>query len=443
MTRVFSSEKLVLFGFFTSVILVGSGLLSLPAAWGGLHPLSYLNALFTSASAVCVTGLITVDTAQYTRFGQIVILLLIQTGGLGIISFTTVYLAVPKRKISFRSIHIIKEYYLDTVEYQTNSIVRNIVVATLSIELAGAIMLYFGFRTTVHHALIFTALFHSVSAFCNAGFSTFSNGLGGYTSNPGVSLIVVLLIVLGGIGFVVIQDLWRRASGSQKRLLLHTRVVLISTAVLIMVGLGMYLLLEWNNQFRRLGTGDRIVAALFQSVTTRTAGFNTINEAGMTATSKLFTLILMFIGGASGSTAGGIKVTTTAIIVLAAIRGVRREGEMEMGNRKIGASTIARAHIFAIKALAVLFVCIFLLTLTELHGRQTDVSFLQIVFESFSAFGTVGLSLDTTPHLTELGKIVIIFTMFAGRVGLISFALPGVRKQQSNIHFPEGEVLIG
>ena len=443
MTRVFSSEKLVLFGFFTSVILVGSGLLSLPEAWAGPHPLSYLNALFTSASAVCVTGLITVDTAQYTRFGQLIILLLIQTGGLGIISFTTLYLAVPKRKISFRSIHIIREYYLDTVEYQANNIVRNIIVATLAIELAGALLLYLGFRSSVHRGLIFTAIFHSVSAFCNAGFSTFSSGLAGYLVNPTVSLVISFLIIAGGIGFVVIQDLWRRESGGERRLMLHTRVVLVSTAVLILVGLAMYLILEWNNQLRGLSFGNKLIAAFFQSVTTRTAGFNTINEAGMYPSSKLFTLVLMFIGGAPGSTAGGIKVTTMAIIVLAAVKGVGTEGELGVANRRIGAATISRAHIFAIKALALLFVCIFVLTLTELHGRTTDVSFLQIVFESFSAFGTVGLSLGVTPHLTELGKIVIILTMFAGRVGLISFALPGVRKLQANVHFPEGEVLIG
>jgi trk system potassium uptake protein TrkH len=405
--------------------------------------LSYLNALFTSASAVCVTGLITVDTARYTRFGQLVILLLIQTGGLGIISFTTLYLAVPKRKISFRSLHIIKEYYLDTVEYQAKNIIRNIIVATLAIEFVGTVLLYFGFRPTVHKGLIFTAIFHSISAFSNAGFSTFSNGLMNYVADPFISLVVAVLIILGGIGFVVVQDLWRGATGDRKRLMLHTRVVLAATFSLIVVGLGTYLVLEWNNQLRPLSPFDRVVAAFFQSVTTRTAGFNTISEAGMYSSSKFFTLILMFIGGAPGSTAGGIKVTTTAIIVLAAIRGVGSEGEMGMGNRRIGGATIARAHIFAIKALALLFFCIFVLALTELHGRHTEITFLQIVFESFSAFGTVGLSLGATSHLTEPGKLVIIFTMFAGRVGLISFAIPGVRRLKANVHFPEGEVLIG
>ncbi len=443
MVRVHSSEKLVLFGFFTTVILVGSGLLSLPAAWSGAKPLGYIDALFTSASAVCVTGLITVDTAQFSVLGKFVILLLIQTGGLGIISFTTLYLAVPKRKISFRSIHIIKEYYLDTVEYQANNIVRNIIVAAFSIELVGAVLLYFGFESTVRHGLLLVAIFHSVSAFCNAGFSTFSNGLLPYVGNPFVSLVIMALIVLGGIGFVVIQDVWRRVAIGRGRLLLHTRVVIVTTFVLIIFGAGGYLVLEWSNQLRSLSPGHRLLAALFQSVTTRTAGFNTIDQAGMYPSSKLFTLILMFVGGAPGSTAGGIKVTTTAIIVLAAVRGVGSGGEMTVGKRKIGGAAIARAHIFAVKALALLFVCIFLLTLTELHGRATEITFLQIVFESFSAFGTVGLSLGATQHLTALGKIVIILTMFAGRVGLISFAIPGVRAMHPTIEFPEGEVLIG
>lgn len=443
MNRVLSSEKLILFGFFTLVILLGSGLLSIPEAWKGTTRLSYLDALFTSASAVCVTGLTTVDTAEFSRFGQLVILLLIQAGGLGIISFSTLYLAVPKRKISFRSIHIIKEYYLDTIEYETNNIVRNIVVATLIVELAGAALLYVGFRPTVHHHLLFVSVFHSISAFCNAGFSTFPDSLKAYAADPYVSLVVASLIVTGGIGFVVIQDLWKRAIGQRSRLMLHTRVVMTTTVVLILFGLGMYLALEWNNQLRPLSPVHRVVAALFQSVTTRTAGFNTISETGMYASSKLFTLLLMFIGGGSGSTAGGIKVATMAIIVLAAFRGVGTEGELTLGRRKIGPRTIARAHIFAIKALALLFVCIFLLTMTELHGRRTDVSFLQIVFESFSAFGTVGLSLGTTPHLTEFGKIVIIFTMFAGRVGLVSFAIPGAGRRIAAVDYPEGEVLIG
>lgn len=443
MMRVLSSEKLTLFGFFTTAILLGSALLALPAAWNGPRPLTYLNALFTSASAVCVTGLTVVPTDEFSRFGQLVILLLIQTGGLGIISLSTLFLAVPKRKISFRSIRVIREYYLDTIEYEAGSIVRNIVVATLSIELLGSVLLYFAFRPTVHHRLIFVAVFHSISAFCNAGFSTFSAGLTGYVSNTFVSLAVAFLIVMGGLGFVVLQDLWKRATGDRRRLMLHSRVVLAATVVLVLFGLGVYLALEWNNQLRALSPVHRVVAALFQSVTTRTAGFNTIHESRMEPTSKLFTLLLMFIGGAPGSTAGGIKVTTMAIIVLAAYRGVGREGSLAIGRRRIAPRAIAQAHIFAIKALALLFLCVFLLTLTELHAGRTRLSFLQIVFESFSAFGTVGLSVGATSNLTEFGKVVIILTMFAGRVGLISFAIPGAGKRLAAVEYPEGEVLIG
>ncbi len=441
--RAFSSEKVVLFTFFAGVILLGSCLLSLKGMWNGTRPLDYLDALFTSASAVCVTGLITVDTSQYSRLGQIVILVLIQTGGLGIISFTTLYLATPNRKISFRSIHLIREYYLDTVEYASKNIIRNIVVATFSIELIGAVLLYFGFRHSVGRDLIFVSVFHAISAFCNAGFSTFPTSLQAYAADPYVSLVVAVLIVLGGLGFVVIHDLWRRTAGGRPRLLLHTRVVIATSLSLILVGLGMFLVLEWNNQLRTLSAPHRIIAALFQSVTTRTAGFNTIDEAGMRPSSKLFTLVLMFIGGASGSTAGGIKVTTLAIIILAAVRGVGNQGIMVMGNRMIGAPTIAQAHTFAVKALAILFASVFLLTLTELHGGRTELSFLQIVFESFSAFGTVGLSLGATANLSALGKVVVIATMFAGRVGLISFAIPTIRKLHPNISCPRGEVLIG
>jgi len=443
MARVVSSEKLNLFSFFVFVILVGSVLLALPFSWGGQRPIGYLNALFTSASAVCVTGLTTVDTSQFSFVGQLIIMLLIQAGGLGIISFTTLYLAVPKRKISFRSIRLVREYYLDTIEYETTNIVRNIIVATFAVEALGTILLYAGFAPTVHRELFFTALFHSISAFCNAGFSLFSSGLEGYVADPFISIVFMVLIVLGGLGFVVLQDVWRRVRGARKRLHLHTRVVLVATGVLILSGLVIYYLLERENLLKSLSPGNQIVAAAFQSVTTRTAGFNTIDEAGMTTSSKLITLLFMFIGGAPGSTAGGIKASTAAIIVLAMLKDVGIDGDMNVGNRKIGGRSIARAHIFALKALVLLFVCVFLLTLTELRGPGSEVSFLQIIFESFSAFGTVGLTLGATPNLSELGKIVIILTMFAGRVGLISFALPGVRRRPELIDYPEGEVLIG
>jgi trk/ktr system potassium uptake protein len=443
MARIVSSEKLNLFGFFLSLIAGGSILLMLPFAWKGGHHLRYIDALFTSASAVCVTGLGTVDTSQFTRFGQIVIMLLIQVGGLGIISFSTLYLATPRRKVSFRSVRLVREYYLDSVEYHANDIVKNIVVATFLLEAIGAVFLYFGFRPTVHHALLFTAIFHSISAFCNAGFSTFSDGMVPYVGDAYLSIVFMVLIVAGGLGFVVIQDLWRRWTGRRRHLSLHTRVVLIATAILILGGTIVYYFLERANELRGLGDGGQVLAAAFQSVTTRTAGFNTIDEGGMTTTSKLFTLLLMFIGGSSGSTAGGIKVSTAAIIVLAMIRGVGSEGEIVAGRRKIGTRTIAQAHIFALKAFVLLFVSILLLTMTELHAANSSLSFLQIVFESFSAFGTVGLTLGATPSLSDLGKVVVIVTMFAGRVGLISVAIPGFARRRAGIDYPEGELLVG
>lgn len=443
MARIVSSEKVNLFSYFVFVILAGAFLLYLPISWKGPSRLAFIDALFTSVSAVCVTGLVSVNTALYTRFGQVIILLLIQAGGLGIIAFTTLYLATPKRKVSFRSLRLVREYYIDTVEYDASHIVRNIMIATFAIEGIGTLLLCFAFEPTVHTALFFAALFHSVSAFCNAGFSIFSSGLVGYVSDPFVSLVIMGLIVSGGIGFVVIQDLVRRASGQRKRLHLHTRIVLIATAVLIVGGLIVYYLLERNYELKRLPFGDQVLAAAFQSVTTRTAGFNTISESGMTTTSKLFTLILMFIGGAPGSTAGGIKASTAAIIFLAMFKDVGLDADMNVGRRKIGGRTIARAHIFALRALVVLFVSVFLLTLTELHRPGGDLSFLQIVFESVSAFGTVGLSLGATHDLSVLGKIVIILTMFTGRVGLISFAITGARRSTVHVEYPEGEVLIG
>ena len=440
MTRIFSAERLILFSYFIVLIAVGTLLLALPGAWNGPARLKLIDAFFTATSAVCVTGLITVDTALYSGFGKGVILFLIQTGGLGIISFTTLYLAMPGRRISFRSISIVRRYYLDTIEHKAEHIIRNIIAMTIFIELIGSVIIYLGFRMNGETSY-FAALFHSVSAFCNAGFSLFSNNLENFIFNPLVSIGVMALVILGGLGFVVLQDLRGRILGTRKRLHTHSRIVLIATIFLILGGALGYYLLESRHALAGQQIGERIMASFFQSVTTRTAGFNTLPQADLTLASKVLTLPLMFIGGASGSIAGGVKVTTAFLVVLSVFNHSERDIEVKFGKRKISRRNLNNASIFVMKAMLILFSCILLLSVVE--SRHAP-GFMPIVFESFSAFGTVGLSLGLTPYLTAAGKSIIIVTMFAGRVGLISMAMNKPRATaERHIRYPEGEVLIG
>jgi trk system potassium uptake protein TrkH len=440
MTHLLSAERIILFSYFIFLIILGTILLAFPVSWNGPDELSFLDAFFTATSAVCVTGLITVDTALYSRFGKVVILFLIQTGGLGIISFTTLYLAMPGRRISFRSIGIIRGYYLDSVEHKAEHIIRNIVLTTIVIELAGSFIIYAGFRRQANYTYL-NALFHSVSAFCNAGFSLFSSNLEAFPRNRLVSSGVMVLIVLGGLGFVVLQDVAARAAGLRKRLHTHSRIVLLATSFLILAGAIAFLLLERRGAFSELRSGEKVTAAFFQSITTRTAGFNTVSQPELSLPSKVITLPLMFIGGASGSIAGGVKVTTVFLVLLGVFGSGDESSEIRFGKRMISRENLRNASMFVVKAMLILFTSILLLCITE---ARNESDFLIIVFESFSAFGTVGLSLGLTPGLTAIGKCIIIVTMFAGRVGLISLAMNLPRKSvERHIKYPEGEVLIG
>ncbi len=456
MRKTGGNKKLFLFAYFLILIFVGSVLLSLPEAWDGRGHLRYIDALFTSTSAVCVTGLITVQTPDFSLFGQIVILLLIQFGGLGIISFTTLYLAIPARRMSLRDRDAVREYYIDSMRSDPKGIIKKIVLMTLFFEILGTILLFKPFSRGNpffgQNKIFFLSLFHSVSAFCNAGFSLFRNSLESYRDSVSVNMVIMFLIVFGGLGFVVLQDVSERILGFRRKISLHTKIVLSVTGVLIVGGAILYYLLEAKNTFSGLTTGSKVLASLFQSVTTRTAGFNTVEESALTIPSKTLTLFLMFVGGSSGSIAGGIKVTTFFIVLLVSLREPDSRNELEVFKMKISQRTISKALSFTLKAILILFVSIFLLTVSELllaKGNPNGVyrngrGFLALVFEAFSAFGTVGLSMGVTSHLSIMGKVVIILTMFSGRVGLISIAMPKYKKYPEHlVDYPRGEVLIG
>ncbi|MFW5689394.1 MAG: TrkH family potassium uptake protein [Spirochaetota bacterium] len=442
--RGIRSSKLYLYGYFALVMLAGGVALRVLPSWGGEGELGFLDALFTSVSAVAVTGLITVNTANFTPLGQSVILVLIQLGGLGIIAFSTIHLTGGRRRISLQRRAVIREYFIGSVEHEPRRILRNIVISTLVIEALLAVALLPGFIRHGVERPVFTAVFHAVSAFCNAGFSTFADSLEGFVASPEITLPIAVGLVLGGLGFVVYQDIARRVTKHRHVLSLHTKIILLSTVVLIAVGFLVFLLVEWDGAFATQNTGQKLLSALFQSVTPRTAGFNTVPQADLSAPGSVFTIVLMFVGGAPGSIAGGVKVTTVFIILMAALGQTDDSGDARVFHRKIPSQLVARATLFFVRALMILVGGIFMLTVTEIVLAGNAFTFRDLIFETFSAFGTVGLSTGITGSLSAPGKLVIIATMFAGRVGLISLAVPSKgRRWRSLIDYPRGEVLIG
>lgn len=444
MRRVLQSEKLFLFSYFLGIIAFGTLVLYLPSSWGGADRLHVIDALFTATSAVCVTGLITVDTPTYTTVGQVVILLLIQAGGLGIITFSTIYLARPRGRISLIRHRVIRGYYLESTGLGTVNIIRRIVAVTLGFELIGTLILYQAFRATVTEGRLFVSLFHAISAFCNAGFSLFSNNLEGYTTNFAVNLTVIALVVFGGLGFVVLQDVAATTVVKKKHLSLHSKIVFLMTGILVLTASGLCLAFEAGRSMAPLTLVQKIVASLFQAVTPRTAGFSTIPQTRLSTPSKTLTMLFMFIGGGSGSIAGGIKVNTFFIVLLMVFQGPDSRGEVTVFKRKIAGSRIFYATMFMLKALLLLFASLFALTVTEMWFAKHQVDVFSLIFETFSAFGTVGLSLGATPTLTAVGKLVLIVTMFMGRIGLLALAIPPSRPYPVHVlDYPQGEVLIG
>ncbi len=441
-----SSERLALFSYFIGFILLGTLLLSFPVSWsgaGGISRVALVDAFFTAISATCVTGLITIDTSLWSRFGQWIILALIQAGGLGIVTFGMLYLVLPKVRISLKNSKFLRESFVAEQMPRARQMIRSILGTTLFVEIIGAMLLILGFFRAGTTAPVFEGTFHAVSAFCNAGFSLFSEGLVPFRSDSLVNFTLMGLIVFGGIGFMVIRDIRRKFRDWRRPLLFHTRLMLLAVPVFIVVGFAGYLLLDTTGTFSDLPWGERLMAALFQSVTTRTAGFNTVDQASLSMTSRWLTLMLMLIGGGSGSTAGGIKASTAFILFIVLFRGVNERGDIRFLRRRIGSADVSRAAMFFLKAISLLFISIIMLGIIE-YPNSGGFTASEIVFECVSALGTVGLSMGITSALSTGGKLVIAATMFAGRVGLFSLVIRMVRdRAEALIEYPKGEVLIG
>ncbi|MFP4432753.1 MAG: TrkH family potassium uptake protein [Spirochaetota bacterium] len=436
---------------FVVVILVGTLLLMLGFTSAGEEGLPFIDSLFTSTSAVCVTGLIVVDTpTTFSLWGHLTLMALMQVGGLGImiLSFISVY--IFRRSMTLEDRYLIAYAANEEDMSSLSKSVRRIIGITFGIEAAGAIVLYFGFRGEGPRAA-FLALFHAVSAFCNAGFSLFTDSLEGYSDSPVVSLSVAVLIVLGGASFVVLGEAGTRLLQGIRRLgtkgprvhrsplTVNTQIVLIGTGLLILLGtIGVYAL-EHGNVLRGRTLGEQYLSALFQSVTLRTAGFNTLPIGAMTTATSVLMIAFMFVGGASGSTAGGIKINSAAVIGAAIAAGRDKSGGIVLAGRSIPVEALIRSLMVFFLGVAAVGLGTLILSVTE------KAPLVDIMFESTSAFGTVGLSRGLTGNLTEFGKLVVIALMFLGRVGPLTIlaATTARRTKGLRVTYPEAEILIG
>lgn len=444
---------------FISIILIGSFLLLLPNATH--EGISYIDALFTSTSAVCVTGLVVVDTGSYfTTFGQFVILILIQLGGIGIMTFTSYFSYFFRGGSSYETQLLLKDMTNAQKIAEVFSILKKIILLTFAIELLGAIMVYstldpLQIPSTLDQ--IFFSVFHSISGFCNAGFSTLTNSLyeTGFRFNYSMHLILAALFIIGGIGFPIIFNSFKYLKHlvinrilpfSRKEQVIHvpwvlninTRIVLLTTAILIFSGTVVFYIFEYDNTLAAHGSYGKLVTAFFGAVTPRTAGFNTIDTSALNFSTIMLVFLLMWIGASPGSTGGGIKTSTFAIGTLNFISLAKGKDRIELFRREVADISVRRAFAIISLSLAVIGASVFLIA-----SFDSEMDLLDIGFECFSAYSTVGLSLGITSELSEASKMVIIFTMFIGRVSMLSILIAIFRKvKHLKYKYPTEEILI-
>ncbi|MDW7672383.1 MAG: TrkH family potassium uptake protein [Bacillota bacterium] len=442
---LFANPARVLVLGFVAVITLGMLLLLMPAASRNNQSVGLVNALFTATSAVCVTGLVVVDTGtHWTLFGKTVIAILIQVGGIGFMSMATLFAVILGKQITLRERLIIQQAVgQDTL----SGVVRfALYMLTLTLVVQSLGVMFLSFRFIPEYGLMTGlgyAVFHSISAFCNAGFDLIGNGrsLTPYVNDPLVSLTIGSLIILGGLGFTVILD----ALSHYKtfRFTLHTRLVLLITGFLLAVGTAVFLVLEWNNPatLGDLPLFSKLLAGFFQSLTTRTAGFNTIDTAGLTSASQVWAVVLMFIGGSPASTAGGIKTITFGVMIIMTVSVIQGKEEVEIFKRKIPYEIVNRAITIFVIGIILLVTATMLLLILE-----NQFPFIAILFEVTSAFGTVGLSTGITSLLSTPGKLLLIVTMFTGRVGTLTIAFALAKRQNRHlnlIHYPRERIIVG
>lgn len=437
-------------GFF-GVILVGTLLLALPIASISHHSIGLHNALFTATSSVCVTGLIVVDTGTtFTLFGKFVILLLLQIGGLGFMIFATLIMVALGRRISLRNRVLIRESMNTTSLSGLVRLSKWFSYLAVLIELGGACLLSIRFIPIfgVKDGILFS-VFHSVSAFCNAGFDLFGNfsSMSQFQRDPLVLLTVITLIILGGLGFFVLNEFLHYRFHFRK-FSLHTKLVLVITSILLVLGTLLILLMEWGNPDTlgnpQLSFLDKMINAIFQSTTLRTAGFSTFDQAKMTDSAKLIDVLFMFIGASPASTGGGVKTTTVSVLLLLILSVVRGRDTVSIYGKQLPTNTVKRALAIVVISISMIIVCTCLLSISE-RGNGKDM--MDLIFEATSAFATVGLSSAGTQTLNPISQAMLIPLMYFGRVGPLTMAFALASRMENNpknrMHYPEEKILIG
>jgi trk system potassium uptake protein len=435
---------------FALLIFTGTFLLMLPAASTG-KPVGCIDALFTSTSAVCVTGLTVVDTGRtYSLFGQSIIMILIQIGGLGIMTMSTLFIMLAGKRPGLAGQIVVQDAFTHSRERHISSILKDVFLFTGVIEGVGILIMFFVFlpENSVQRAF-FLSVFHSISAFCNAGFSVFSDSFVKYRENVALNLVVCFLIISGGIGFLVLSEIKRKFLVKHRalsRLSLHSKIVLSTTLFLILSGMVLILGMEWSNTLAPLSLPGRFLAAFFQSVTARTAGFNTLPIGNMANQTLFLITLLMFIGASPGSCGGGIKTTSFTTLAVLGLSRFQGQDRPLLFNRTISATSVGKAVSVVILSAMVICLGIMLLLITEIgqvSHTQSRGRFLELFFEVVSAFGTVGLSTGITGLLSEIGKVILSMVMFVGRLGPLVVGVAVSRDTATRYFYAEESIMVG
>lgn len=438
--KITLKPPLVLALGFAFMILVGGLFLSSSYVNNTGQPTNLLDSIFVAGSASCVTGLTPVNTLEHWNFyGQLIIIVLVQIGGLGIMTAATILPIIMRQRIGLASRQILTEQFnIDTF----SGVVKMFKYAlsfTFFMEALGALL--FSIRFIPMYGTLkglWYSIFHSISAFCNSGFDLFGDSIVPFKNDPLINLTIMMLIIVGGLGFMVTAELYRKRS--IKGLSVHTRIVLVMTVGLILLGTFGFLLLEYSNPetIAQEAIGGKLLQSSFQSVVARTAGFYSVRLSSLRESTVFLLIILMFIGGAPGSTAGGLKVTTFGVLIMATIAVIKGEEEPVIFNKHIGTKTIAKALALVMICLGIVISFTFILTLTE------NFKFIDLLYEVVSAFSTVGVTRNVTENLTNVGKIIIILNMYIGRVGPLTLAYAfGSKAKTANIRYPEANISIG
>lgn len=439
-----SPYVLILVSFFI-IILIGGTMLSLPISTMDNQGTKWIDGIFTATSAVCVTGLAVNNVSSvYNLLGKTIIMILIQIGALGFITISSLVVILISKKINYTTKKIVQEAMNTENIYKIQEYIKNVIKTVFIIEIIGAILLFIEFSQKLQlKKALFYSIFHAVSAFCNAGFALYDNNLMEFKGSVIINTVIPALVILGGTGFAALLNLYRYfITKKDRRLTLTTRLGVSTSIILLIVGTILIFGLEYSN-LKTMGKFtfvEKIGAAFFQSMSTRTAGFNTMSIGGLTNQSALVFIVLMFIGASPGSTGGGIKTTTISIIFLGLLNIIGYNEEIEAKDRKISWTIYNRA--IAITVISVIYINIILFLLIII---EKDVAFIRILFELISAFGTVGLSMDLTPSLQDISKWLIILTMFVGRVGPLTATLALLNKvsKKGSHRYPEENILIG